>query len=58
MTIKYRVVLFAASAFCALSASLAAAQTELTVIVYGGSFEDGWRKSVLSRSKRQIRASR
>ena len=44
MTIKYRVVLFAASAFFALSASLAAAQTELTVIVYGGSFEEGWRK--------------
>ena len=44
MTIKHRVVLFAASAFCALSASLAAAQTELTVIVYGGSFEDGWRQ--------------
>src|SRR5215207_8992179 len=25
----------------------ASAQTELTVIVYGGSFEEGWRKSII-----------
>jgi ABC-type glycerol-3-phosphate transport system substrate-binding protein len=25
----------------------ASAQTELTVIVYGGSFEEGWRKAVI-----------
>lgn len=30
-----------------LAAAPAAAQTELTVIVYGGSFEEGWRKSVI-----------
>ncbi len=37
----------AAGLACALSASAALAQTELTVIVYGGSFEEGWKKSVI-----------
>lgn len=37
-----------ASALCALAvAGAASAQTELTVIVYGGSFEEGWRKAVI-----------
>ncbi|HET6521538.1 MAG TPA: ABC transporter substrate-binding protein [Geminicoccaceae bacterium] len=37
-----------ASALCALAAAgTASAQTELTVIVYGGSFEEGWRKAVI-----------
>ena len=38
-----------ASALCALvvAAGSASAQTELTVIVYGGSFEEGWRKAVI-----------
>jgi putative spermidine/putrescine transport system substrate-binding protein len=37
-----------ASALCALAvAGTASAQTELTVIVYGGSFEEGWRKAVI-----------
>lgn len=37
-----------ASALCAMVvAGTASAQTELTVIVYGGSFEEGWRKSVI-----------
>lgn len=30
-----------------VAAATASAQTELTVIVYGGSFEEGWRKSVI-----------
>ncbi len=30
-----------------VAAGTASAQTELTVIVYGGSFEEGWRKSVI-----------
>jgi len=32
---------------CALTATAATAQTELTVIVYGGSFEEGWKKAVI-----------
>ncbi len=32
---------------CALFTTSAMAQTELTVIVYGGSFEQGWKKSVI-----------
>ena len=39
-----------ASALCALvvaAGGSASAQTELTVIVYGGSFEEGWRKAVI-----------
>ncbi|MGE0752346.1 MAG: ABC transporter substrate-binding protein [Variibacter sp.] len=32
---------------CTLSTGVALAQTELTVIVYGGSFEEGWKKSVI-----------
>jgi putative spermidine/putrescine transport system substrate-binding protein len=37
------------AALCTLvgAAGVASAQTELTVIVYGGSFEEGWRKSVI-----------
>jgi putative spermidine/putrescine transport system substrate-binding protein len=38
--------LVAGIAFCGAVRS-ASAQTELTVIVYGGSFEEGWRKSVI-----------
>ena len=37
----------AASFACALAAGTVAAQTELTVIVYGGSFEEGWKKAVI-----------
>lgn len=37
----------AASFACAFAAGTALAQAELTVIVYGGSFEEGWKKSVI-----------
>ena len=47
MTMRQHLAAFSAGALCALWASLAVAQTELTVIVYGGSFEEGWRKSVI-----------
>jgi putative spermidine/putrescine transport system substrate-binding protein len=41
------VVAYAAGLACALFSTAALAQTELTVIVYGGSFEEGWKKSVI-----------
>lgn len=36
----------------------ALAQTELTVIVYGGSFEEGWRKAVIEPFERANPTSR
>jgi putative spermidine/putrescine transport system substrate-binding protein len=37
----------AAGFACMLAGGTALAQTELTVIVYGGSFEEGWKKAVI-----------
>lgn len=47
MTTRRRFSTFAAGFACLIAAGSAAAQTELTVIVGGGSFEEGWRKSVI-----------
>ncbi|MCF3935704.1 polyamine ABC transporter substrate-binding protein [Acuticoccus sp. M5D2P5] len=46
-TVKLRAAALAASAAVLMAAGAAHAQEELTVIVYGGSFEEGWRKSVI-----------
>ena len=42
-------------AFCAICLwpNLAAAQTEISVIVYGGSFGEGWKKSVIEPFQKQ-----
>jgi putative spermidine/putrescine transport system substrate-binding protein len=47
MLSRIRTVAIASAIGAVASAGGAAAQTELTVIVYGGSFEQGWRKSVI-----------
>ena len=47
MNIRRIVVSFVAGMACVLLSTAAQAQTELTVIVYGGSFEQGWKKSVI-----------
>ena len=47
MSTRRPVVAYAAGLACALLSTAALAQTELTVIVYGGSFEEGWKKSVI-----------
>jgi putative spermidine/putrescine transport system substrate-binding protein len=47
MKIMRAVVYGAVSVAAAMIATAAWAQTELTVIVYGGSFEEGWKKSVI-----------
>jgi putative spermidine/putrescine transport system substrate-binding protein len=44
---RRQVLALASGAMVALSGKPALAVTELTVIVYGGSFEEGWRKSVI-----------
>lgn len=44
---RRQIAALATAALLALSANPALAVTELTVIVYGGSFEEGWRKSVI-----------
>jgi putative spermidine/putrescine transport system substrate-binding protein len=47
MLMKRYYAVFAAGVACVLAAGTALAQTELTVIVYGGSFEEGWKKAVI-----------
>jgi putative spermidine/putrescine transport system substrate-binding protein len=47
MTTKRYLGCLAVGFASALLATAAVAQTELTVIVYGGSFEQGWKKSVI-----------
>lgn len=47
MFMKQCCLALAASLACVLATGAAVAQTELTVIVYGGSFEDGWKKAVI-----------
>jgi putative spermidine/putrescine transport system substrate-binding protein len=47
MVTRRRIAAWAAGAVCAIAAGAASAQTELTVIVYGGSFEEGWKKAVI-----------
>lgn len=47
MSMTRRVAALAAGLACSAFAAAASAQTELTVIVYGGSFEEGWRKAVI-----------
>ncbi len=46
MRVVCKAIFAAAALLCGLGAS-AQAPTELTVIVYGGSFEQGWKKSVI-----------
>ena len=47
MAMKRSIGVLAAGVASALFATGAMAQTELTVIVYGGSFEAGWKKAVI-----------
>src|SRR3954453_21851721 len=47
MLMKQYYAVFAAGVAFVLAAGPALAQTELTVIVYGGSFEEGWKKAVI-----------
>jgi putative spermidine/putrescine transport system substrate-binding protein len=47
MLMKRCYTALAAGFACMLAGGSALAQTELTVIVYGGSFEEGWKKAVI-----------
>jgi len=47
MSLPRRYIALGTGLYVALAAGTALAQTELTVIVYGGSFEEGWRKAVI-----------